>query len=175
MKRTFSALILSVVLCSPGSTQAPSSVEVFYAPTDNLEHQDVTLIRSARKTIDIAAFTFSSFAVIDALAEAGRRGVRVRVLLDPSQLRQRQETALSRIEDLSRIPGVTIRVKVGRDYMHLKSYIVDGTVLRSGSANFSPSGLKRQNNDLIVIRNPKASARFEEEFMKTFGPARVYP
>jgi phosphatidylserine/phosphatidylglycerophosphate/cardiolipin synthase-like enzyme len=35
--------------------------------------------------------------------------------------------------------------------MHLKSYEIDGKLLRTGAANFPASGLKRQDNDLIVI------------------------
>jgi hypothetical protein len=34
--------------------------------------------------------------------------------------------------------------------MHLESYQIDGRLLRTGAANFSASGLKRQDNDLIV-------------------------
>jgi phosphatidylserine/phosphatidylglycerophosphate/cardiolipin synthase-like enzyme len=37
--------------------------------------------------------------------------------------------------------------------MHLKSYQIDGRLLRTGAANFSASGLKRQDNDLIVIES----------------------
>ncbi len=48
--------------------------------------------------------------------------------------------------------------------MHLKSYQVDGRVLRSGSANFSVSGEERQDNDLIVVESPQAAARFREVF-----------
>jgi hypothetical protein len=33
--------------------------------------------------------------------------------------------------------------------MRLKSYQIDGTLLRTGAANFSASGLKRQDNELI--------------------------
>jgi hypothetical protein len=35
--------------------------------------------------------------------------------------------------------------------MHLKSDQIDGRLLRTGAADFSASGLKRQDNDLIVI------------------------
>ena len=48
--------------------------------------------------------------------------------------------------------------------MHLKAYSIDGTLLRTGSANFSPSGLKQQDNDLIILRDPVAAAKFEERF-----------
>ena len=40
-----------------------------------------------------------------------------------------------------------------------------------GSANFSPSGLKQQDNDLIVLRNPAFAAKFEERFAESLLPA----
>ena len=48
--------------------------------------------------------------------------------------------------------------------MHLKSYQIDGRLLRTGAANFSASGLKRQDNDLIVIESPGAAASFKRNF-----------
>lgn len=58
MKNLWFALAFSVALYAPGRAEPPSPVEVYYAPTDNLERQDLELIRSARKSIDFAAFTF---------------------------------------------------------------------------------------------------------------------
>jgi hypothetical protein len=37
--------------------------------------------------------------------------------------------------------------------MHLKSYQIEGRLLRTSAANFSESGLKRQDNDLIVVES----------------------
>jgi phosphatidylserine/phosphatidylglycerophosphate/cardiolipin synthase-like enzyme len=41
--------------------------------------------------------------------------------------------------------------------MHLKSYQIDGRVLGTGAANFSPVGLKREDNDLVVIESSQAA------------------
>jgi phosphatidylserine/phosphatidylglycerophosphate/cardiolipin synthase-like enzyme len=49
--------------------------------------------------------------------------------------------------------------------MHLKSYEIDGRLLRIGAANFSASGLKRQDNDLSVIENAIAAAAFKRAFL----------
>ena len=60
------------------------------------------------------------------------------------------------------LPTVEIRIK--RDHgapMHLKNYEIDGRLLRSGAANFSAAGLKRQDNDLIVIESAIAAATFK--------------
>jgi phosphatidylserine/phosphatidylglycerophosphate/cardiolipin synthase-like enzyme len=43
--------------------------------------------------------------------------------------------------------------------MHLKSYQIDSRVLRTGATNFSASGLKREDNDLIVIESPRRLVR----------------
>jgi PLD-like domain len=53
--------------------------------------------------------------------------------------------------------------------MHLKSCQIDGRVLRTGAANFSASGLKRQDNDLIVIRDVQAAEKFKNTFETRFA------
>jgi phosphatidylserine/phosphatidylglycerophosphate/cardiolipin synthase-like enzyme len=55
------------------------------------------------------------------------------------------------------------------DPMHLKSYQIDGKLLRTGAANFSASGLKRQDNDLIVIESAGAAASFKHNFDARFA------
>jgi len=59
--------------------------------------------------------------------------------------------------------------------MHLKSYQIDGRVLRTGAANFSASGLKRQDNDLIVIVDTQAAAKFMHGFELRFGSGSSLP
>jgi hypothetical protein len=46
----------------------------------------------------------------------------------------------------------------------LKAYAVDGEILRAGSANFSAGGEPQQDNDLIVIRDACATAKFDVPF-----------
>jgi phosphatidylserine/phosphatidylglycerophosphate/cardiolipin synthase-like enzyme len=58
--------------------------------------------------------------------------------------------------------------------MHLKRYQIDGRLLRTGAANFSASGLKRQDNDLIVIESA-AAATFKRAFDGRFANGEVDP
>jgi len=64
-----------------------------------------------------------------------------------------------------------VRIKKRGPLMHLKAYAVDGVLLRTGSANLSPSGLKQQDNDLIILRDPAAAARFEARFDQVYAAA----
>jgi phosphatidylserine/phosphatidylglycerophosphate/cardiolipin synthase-like enzyme len=78
--------------------------------------------------------------------------------------------------DLAETPGVEIRIKhKARDPMHLKSYQIDGKLLRTGAANFSASGLKRQDNDLIVAEGAEAAASFKRNFDAQFASGEALP
>jgi phosphatidylserine/phosphatidylglycerophosphate/cardiolipin synthase-like enzyme len=48
-------------------------------------------------------------------------------------------------------------------------------LLRTGAANFSASGLKRQDNDLVIIENPEAAAAFRGHFEAIFAESEPLP
>jgi phosphatidylserine/phosphatidylglycerophosphate/cardiolipin synthase-like enzyme len=52
--------------------------------------------------------------------------------------------------------------------MHFKAYQIDGRILRTGSANFSPSSLKRQDNDLVIVHSSEAAEAFSRNFDRVF-------
>jgi phosphatidylserine/phosphatidylglycerophosphate/cardiolipin synthase-like enzyme len=58
--------------------------------------------------------------------------------------------------------------------MHLKSFEVDGKVLRTGATNFSASGEKQQDNDSIVVESVGAAAAFERVFEAMFAAGVPY-
>jgi phosphatidylserine/phosphatidylglycerophosphate/cardiolipin synthase-like enzyme len=139
-------------------------VEIRYAPASDLERIDLTLLRQASRSIEIAAYLITDIALIEALADAAGRGVRVRLYLDGEQEASGPGFA-GRIRGLRGAERIEVRLKPPRtEIMHLKSYCVDGRVLRTGSANFTVWGLKREDDDLVVIRDQAAITAFEESF-----------
>ena len=185
-----------------GSAVPSGTLETHYSPTENLEHYDLALLRSAHKSIDLCGFSFTDEAVGDAITSAAHRGVRVRVYLDRGQSDDELERAAKRdgeprqnarkrdvqyadgffeeqdvpdptseavIARLAATPNIEVKIKHSRVLMHLKSYAVDGQTLRSGSANFSPSALKRQDNDLVLTRDAASVRRFELDFSQLWA------
>ena len=143
-------------------TFAAGAQEIHYAPVENLERIDLNVIHSAQRSIDMAMYTLTDWPIIAALHEARTHGVAVRVVLDPT-VRQ----AYDKLTEMADI----VRVKKKGPFMHLKAYAVDGTVLRTGSANLSPSGLKRQDNDLVLLRDPATVSAFEARFAAIYEAA----
>ncbi len=151
-RRASPVLFLIVVLAGPCQVRAQ---EVHYSPEERLDTIDVELISTAKRSIDFASYALTDRTVIDALDAADRRGVAIRIVLDP---RERHDfVALGDLAD-------NVRLKRGGPFMHLKAYAIDGVLLRTGSANFSTSGENAQDNDLVVIRDAPAAAKFDAHF-----------
>lgn len=141
----------------------------FFSPGENLERLDLEQLNRAQRSIDIAMYAFTDKYIAEQLVGLARRGVVVRIYRDRSQFDDEQRKAGRRdSESTAEIfrgePNIRLRVKHSRELMHLKAYLVDGTLLRDGSANWSPSGLKRQDNNARFTTDPAQIKAFQQVF-----------
>jgi len=165
---------LTLSLISISACRADPAPVIHYAPVENLEHADVALIDQAEHNIDLAAYVMTDWPVMRALIRAAQRGVKVRIYMDGGRIGEREPTPLFR--ELIATPEIEVRFKrAGSPLMHLKSYQIDGRLLRTGAANFSATGLKRQDNDLGVIENAEAAAAFKRAFDARFAAGETLP
>jgi phosphatidylserine/phosphatidylglycerophosphate/cardiolipin synthase-like enzyme len=154
------------------SKTVESQPEIHYAPRENLERVDAEEIGRAQLSIDIAAYVLSDALIIEALTGAAERGVLIRLYLDKSQFAEHGPTRGGIVEALLAHPNVVARVKGEGVLMHLKAYAVDGSVLRTGSGNFSRSGLASQDNDAIFLTDPTVVDAFEGNFERIWARAQ---
>jgi phosphatidylserine/phosphatidylglycerophosphate/cardiolipin synthase-like enzyme len=150
-----------------------------FSPAENLEQLDLEQLAQARHTLDIAMYSFTDRYLADAVMDAAHRGVKVRIYRDRSQFQQEQREAdLHHQRSLSdmfhRQPNIQVRVKDSNEHnlMHLKAYVVDGKLLRDGSANWSPSGLKQQDNNAHFTTDPAQVHAFQQAFEEMWSRAR---
>lgn len=158
MKRLIAAAL--ALGCSPAL--ALQGVEVHYSPEERLDAIDVQLLSTARSSIDLAAYTLTNREIVAALRAANERGVAIRIVVDP-----REPVDKAGLADLP----FEIRTKHGGPLMHLKGYVIDGETLRTGSANFSYSGERQQDNDLVIIHDKESALKFDARFEKIWDAA----
>ncbi len=144
-----------------------------YSPQSNLERSEMETLSRATVSIDVAMYSFTDKELAEELCRLAQSGVRVRVYRDGEQCRQESERGQSTTE-LLLAAGIQVKVKQARDLMHLKSYVVDGSLLRTGSANWSPTGLKRQDNDLRYDTDPALVTLFETRFAEMWDRPRNF-
>jgi phosphatidylserine/phosphatidylglycerophosphate/cardiolipin synthase-like enzyme len=102
---------LSCVLAMLLGASVAVAQEVHYAPEERLDAIDARLIGGAKRSIDFASYSLTDGAVLDALNAADRRGVAIRIVLDP-----RQRHNFAELGDISD----NVRIKRSGSLMHLK-------------------------------------------------------
>ena len=65
---------------------------------------------------------------------------------------------------LHQCSDIHIRAKGGKELMHEKAYVADGLVLREGSANWSVSAARYQDNQLSITRDTVDIEAFGDDF-----------
>lgn len=157
-----------------GSSEGQESSAPLFSPGANLENEDVGVLASAQSKIDVAMYAFTDPKIEESLADAARRGVKVRIYRDGLQFADEEARSGRRgepsvIDKLRSVSGIEIKIKRQSLSMHLKTYCVDDRVLRTGSANWSFQGETEQDNDIYLVRNPETIRKFEQEFAKLWN------
>lgn len=117
-------------------------------------------IASAKRTIRVSAYVFTSREVARALAQAKARGVDVAVAVDArenlsSPARGASAVALSM---LLRV-GIPVRTIDAFAIHHDKTVTVDGETVQTGSFNFSAAAARKNSEDVLVLWNCPAIAQ----------------
>jgi phosphatidylserine/phosphatidylglycerophosphate/cardiolipin synthase-like enzyme len=160
---SLSSLHLPRLNSSISAATVPTTGGIHYSPTDNNEALDVQALRAVHAPLDIAMYAFTDHVLADAVADVANRGFKVRIYRDEQQYQSEQGRDNYVPHTLSN-PNIAIRVKHSRDLMHLKEWS-DGTRLREGSSNWSPSGEKRQDNSVVFL-DKQAAQSFEQKFQE---------
>ena len=116
-------------------------------PGEAIRNSALALIDGARRSIVMEMFDLSDRLVLESLTGARRRGVSVRVLLEPTQSQNLDAMPLLKAA------GIVARffVPAAGELLHAKLAIVDGASVLFGSCNWTRSGFSRNHElDLLV-------------------------
>ena len=152
----------------PAVIPLPSSDRVVQVltthPGEGIRAAALAAIAAARHTIDIEMFVLSDRLVLEALVAAARRGVQLRVLLEPTQ--PQNAAAMAQLQSV----GAAVRffLQAGDELLHAKLGIFDAAAVLFGSCNWSRSGFTRNHElDLLVFDATLARAflsRLEQDW-----------
>jgi len=132
--------------------KAPSGPEVdcAFSPDGGGELLVLRVINSSQRSIRLAAYSFTSPAVVKALLMAKKRGVDVRVVVDEKGNRGKASVAALNLLVNAGIPTRAISVYA----IHHDKYIVaDERHVQNGSFNYSKAAAKSNSENVVVIWN----------------------
>jgi len=148
-----------------------SKVEVYFAPQDDPNAHIIELLKGAKKGIFFMHFAFTANEVSDTLIEKAKGGINVAGIFDSKLYR-----STGPYSEFFKLTSADIKIILADNpsgKFHHKVFIVDpGTedgFIVTGSENSSSNGDKANNENVLVVHNPKVAAAFYEEFKKLFG------
>lgn len=156
----------SASVAGPASIQGP-----YFSDRERIADRIIAAINHSRHTLDIAIYSLTQPDITAAIEAAHRRGVRVRIVSDEEQSRDRHSEV-----DYLRSRGVPVRLSNGyrgeRSIMHNKFAIFDGNLVETGSFNWTTSANSYNFENAILIAVPEVSAQYEGEFNHIWAQAR---
>ena len=140
-----------------------ANVLVKFSPNGGCTDEIIKQIKAAKETILVQAYSFTSAPIVDALLEAHKAGVKVRIVVDKSQLNGNG----SKVRKVKEAGITEFRVDKVHAIAHNKIMVIDDKVIITGSFNFTESAELRNAENLLVITEDKDlvekyKANFEE-------------
>ncbi len=141
------------------------NMQIFFSPQDRaVTNGVIPLVKNAKKYIYIPAFVITHRELTAELIKAHSRGVDIRIIADALNA----STKHSKHQEL-RNAGIPVKTENYAGKMHSKTMIIDDEYLILGSMNFSFSGESKNDENMIILKNPEFAKFYKDFFLYQWG------
>ncbi|MCC2646621.1 MAG: pld 1 [Rickettsiaceae bacterium] len=128
---------------------------VCFTPPQGCIKHIINTIESANNEVFVQAYSFTSGDITEALIQAHRRGIKVKVLIDRTSLTSRG----------SKIPllinaGIPLSVCKVPGIAHNKVLVIDSKIVITGSYNFTNAAETRNAENLLIIKDEDLAKKY---------------
>jgi len=136
--------------------------QVHFAPEVQVDRSIVAAIDAAKTSVDVAMFTFTMRSISDALVRAQKRGVHVRLIVEKKQ--QDFSDAEDRVAAAGALVVRAANETGPHSAMHQKYAVIDTTRVITGATNWTFSGTRSNEEDLLILDQPALAAAYGANF-----------
>jgi phosphatidylserine/phosphatidylglycerophosphate/cardiolipin synthase-like enzyme len=151
-------VLISVASAQPALNPSPAW-QVYFSPGGGATAAICQALSTAKSSILVQAYSFTSAPIAEALVKAHKRGVKVQVILDRSQRTQKYSSATFLVNS-----GIPTRIDAAHAIAHNKVMIIDNEIVITGSFNFTKAAEEKNAENLLVIRNRELAARYADNW-----------
>ena len=169
MRKLF--LILTIVAANSFASQAinqGASFDTGFSPNGGSLPLVLKGINSAKVSIHVAAYSFTSKPIAEALLSASKRGVDVKVVAD-------EKSNSGKYSATTYLANNHLQVKLDGNYpiFHHKFMVIDGTTLETGSFNYSAAAANKNAENVLVLWNvPDIAASYDKTWQSLWNEAQ---
>ena len=163
MNRVYS-IVAFTALASLGAVAVvqpeKATVTPYFTPGDLTTAAVCDSINDAAKSVHVMAYSFTSAPIADALCEAGKRGVDVKIIVDSDSVKGLG----SKVEQCRK--NCFVYSDDNHAIQHQKTMVIDGRMVIAGSFNWSGAAQFSNSECCLLIESGGLAKRFEDVFAK---------
>ena len=142
----------------------PVICECYFFPDPSNEEKVVSMLRTCKKTLDIAIFSLTLDSIAEAILEAFQRGIKVRLIAD-------DECAKNKGSNVKLIASVGVPCKTDNAiyHMHHKFAVIDSSVVIMGSFNWTGQAVKYNQENIFFYEDKNIASQYAKEFERLWN------
>ncbi len=138
-------------------------IENYFCPDDHCINRVVNAISQAKQSVYFMTFSFTSREIANALLLAKERGVELKGVMETSQISQYS------MYELLKFQGTDVQKDKNKKNLHHKVFIIDNETIVTGSFNPTEGGDKRNDENVLIIKDKAIAEKFLKEFSIVYG------
>ena len=174
MKRiTALAIVFLVVFSSlklSAQTPLPAGVsfDLGFSPSGSSLEVVLKAISSAKSTLLVACYEFTSRDIAAALEAAAHHGIKVRIVADYKAAHDRYSQV-----PVIKAAGIPVRLDDHYAIFHHKFIIIDSVSVETGSFNYTTAAIEHNAENALVLWNvPPIATRYTTEFERLWAESQ---
>jgi phosphatidylserine/phosphatidylglycerophosphate/cardiolipin synthase-like enzyme len=164
VKNIFFSLLLAFAIHATAA-----DIQVYFSPDGGCTAAVVDNLNKATNTVLVQAYSFTSARIAKALVEAEKRGVKIQVILDKSQRREKYTEA-----DFLLHAGVPTWIDAKHAIAHNKVIVIDSHTVLTGSFNFTKAAEENNAENLLVIDDAALAKKYSDNWQKHLAHSEKY-
>ena len=155
-------------------TPKPRYIDAFFFPNEKNVDKMVQYLSKATKSLNICVFNITNDRLANALHDAHKRGVVVRVISDDECMKNQGNDVYWLAQQ-----GIAVRTDDNeQNHMHNKFAVIDDSHLITGSFNWTVQAGKSNQENVLVVDQPYFIEKYNteiESLWKQFAKQTVRP
>ncbi len=140
-------------------------IENYFCPEDDCAGRIADALYSANSSIYILAFSFTSREIAVPIAVKAGEGVEAKGVMEKRNIANYSEYHFLRYH------GAEIREDGNKYNMHHKVFVIDNQTVVTGSMNPTGNGNSRNDENIVIIRDPSVAEQYAREFWRVWNEA----
>ena len=169
MLRKFLLITFFLIFASAAIAFQADINAVCFSPNGNCTNVIVEQIDKAKSEVLIQAYSFTSAPIAKALVSAYKRGIKVEVILDKSNVTGSYSSATFLLNN-----GIPTYIDYKHAIAHNKIIILDKDTVITGSFNFTKAAEEKNAENLLIIKSKELAVEYLKNWEKHKGHSEKF-